>query len=133
LNFLLDTNTVVTHLRRGKSTSVSEKLATIPPANVYLCSIVVAELIYGAYRSDKPALRLKQVTEFCSRFACLDFDTRAAHEYGRIRMELEGKGTPIGPNDLLIAAIALSNAAVLVTSNFREFKRVSGLTLEDWQ
>lgn len=63
----------------------------------------------------------------------LPFDDRAADEYGRIRAYLARLGTPIGPNDLLIAAIALANNATLVTHNTTEFNRVPGLTIVDWE
>ena len=63
----------------------------------------------------------------------LPFDDRAAEEYGKVRSHLAVLGTPIGPNDLMIAAIALANHMTLVTHNTAEFSRVPGLTLEDWQ
>ncbi len=76
-------------------------------------------------------MRVQQ--EFLSRFTSLPFDDRAAMTYAEIRAELEGKGIPIGANDLMIAAIALANETILVSHNTREFGRVAGLTLEDWE
>jgi tRNA(fMet)-specific endonuclease VapC len=70
---------------------------------------------------------------FLSRFVSLPFDDRAAGVYGRVRARLEVRGTPIGPNDLLIAAIALANDVILVTRNLREFSRIDGLLVEDWE
>lgn len=70
---------------------------------------------------------------FCRRFDSLPFDDAAAEEYGRIRAELTAAGTPIGPNDLMIASIALANQLTLVTSNTAEFGRVPGLQIENWR
>jgi len=62
-----------------------------------------------------------------------DFDDQAAREYGRLRAQLEREGTPIGPNDLMIAAIALANRSTLVTHNTAEFSRIKTLQIEDWE
>jgi tRNA(fMet)-specific endonuclease VapC len=133
LTHLLDTNSCVEELRRGPSSKIAGKLAAAAPGSVVLCSVVVAELLYGAQRSSQKARTLGQVRTFCGRFVSLAFDDRAAEEYGQIRAHLAAFGTPIGPNDLLIAAIALANGLTLVTHNTVEFSRVPGLKLEDWQ
>jgi tRNA(fMet)-specific endonuclease VapC len=73
------------------------------------------------------------VAAFCSRFISLPFDDYAVTSYARIRDDLAKAGTPIGPNNLLIASIALSRGLTVVTHNTREFGRVAGLMLEDWQ
>lgn len=130
---LLDTNSCIDHLRRGPASRVTARLAAAASGSVGLCSVVVAELLYGAHRSARRAHSLSQVQAFCSRFLSLPFDDRAAGEYASIRAHLAGLGTPIGPNDLMIAAIALANGLTLVTHNTTEFSRVPGLTLEDWQ
>jgi tRNA(fMet)-specific endonuclease VapC len=93
----------------------------------------VAEFYYGAHRSIRKTKTLSQVESFCRRFQSLAFDDPAAEQYGRIRAHLASQGTLIGPNDLLIASIALANRLTLVTYNTTEFSRVPGLTLEDWQ
>ena len=133
MTHLLDTNSCVDHLRRGPSSNVTSRLAAAVPGSVVLCSVVVAELLYGAHRSARKAQTLSQVQGFCSRFLSLPFDDRAAAEYGWIRAHLAGLGTSIGPNDLMIAAIGMANALILVTHNTTEFSRVPGLALEDWQ
>jgi tRNA(fMet)-specific endonuclease VapC len=133
MSHLLDTNSCIDHLRRGPTSNVTAKLAAAPVGSVHLCSIVVAELLYGAWRSSKPPVVLAQVRAFCAPYPSLDFDNKAAEEYGKIRAHLAALGTPIGPNDLLIAAIALANGMTLVTHNTSEFSRVPGLALEDWQ
>ena len=100
---------------------------------IAICSVVKAELFYGAMRSNNPTVTLARQQQFLSLFISLPFDDFAALIYGRIRSQLAALGTPIGPNDLQIAAIALANNLTLVTHNTREFSRVSGLILEDWE
>lgn len=133
MTHLLDTNCCVDHLRRGTSSNITGKLAAAVPGSVVLCSVVIAELLYGAHRSARLAHTLNEVHTFCAPFVSLPFDDRAAAEYGQIRAHLAALGTPIGPNDLMIAAIALANGLTLVTHNTAEFSRVPGLSLEDWQ
>ena len=79
------------------------------------------------------AANLALIATLRQQFVSLPFDDRAAEEYGKVRAHLTALGTPIGPNDLMIAAIALANQLTLVTHNTAEFSRVPGLTLEDWQ
>ncbi len=132
MTHLLDTNSCVHHSRRELGSTVKERLAAAPPGSVAICSIVVAELHYGAHRSGRRTENLNQVQAFCRRFPSLPFDDKSAEEYGRIRAHLAVTGSLIGPNDLLIAAITLANNLTLVTNNTREFARVPGLRLEDW-
>jgi tRNA(fMet)-specific endonuclease VapC len=135
VNYLLDTNSWVDHLRRGPNSNVTAKLAAAPPGSVFLCSIVLGELIYGAHHGGPTHLahNLALIGALRHQFVSLPFDDAAAEEYGRVREHLASLGTPIGPNDLLIASIALANALTLVTHNTTEFSRVPGLQLEDWQ
>jgi tRNA(fMet)-specific endonuclease VapC len=130
---LLDTNACVDFLRRGTASKVDRHLAAAPAGSVVLSSVVVAELLYGAWRSTNPPAVRAQVLAFSSRFVSLPFDNRAAEEYGRVRAHLAGIGLMIGPNDLLIAATALANGLTLVTHNTTEFGRVPGLPIKDWQ
>jgi tRNA(fMet)-specific endonuclease VapC len=130
---LLDTNSCVDHLRRGQASNITAKLGAAVAGSVVLCSVVVAGLLYGAHRSARKQQTLSQVQVFCRPFQSLPFDDRATDEYGRIRAHLAGLGMLIGPNDLLIASIALANGLILVTHNTAEFSRVPGLKLEDWQ
>ena len=103
------------------------------PADVLVCSVVKAELYYGANRSSRKPETLAALEEFLSLLTSLPFDDNAARIYGKIRAELSSRGRPIGPNDLMIASIALANKVALVTHNTREFGRVDGLQIEDWQ
>lgn len=113
MTFLLDTNTCIGHLT-GRVPTITERLRRHSVRDVVLCS------------------NLAVVDEFTAPFASYPFDDQAAERYAQIRAELERMGTPIGPNDLLIAAIALSRQCTLVTSNVREFQRVADLAVEDW-
>lgn len=135
MNYLLDTNSWVDHLRHGPTSKVTAKLLAIPTGDVFLCSVVLGELLYGAYHSGPAyqASNLALIAALRQQFASLPLDDSAAEQYGKVRAHLASLGTPIGPNDLLIAAIALANGLTLVTHNTIEFSRVPGLTLEDWQ
>ena len=84
-------------------------------------------------KSLYPEKNLARQKKFVDQFVSLPFDDNAAASYSRIRAELEKAGTPIGPNDLLIATVAVSNELTLVTHNTKEFSRVAGLLYEDWE
>jgi tRNA(fMet)-specific endonuclease VapC len=130
--YLLDTNACIRLLNPGPS-PVKTRLLTIPAAEIYLCSIVYTELCYGAYKSQQTARNKLRVEQFFQQFISLSFDNTAGNQAGQIRAELESQGTPIGSNDLLIAAIAIANDRVLVTHNVREFSRIADLRYEDWE
>lgn len=130
--YLLDTNACV-QILNNTAGSVTTRLRQHPPFRIRLCSVVRAELVYGARRSSRVQANLESLQTFFSAFVCLPFDEESADEYGLIRLELERQGRPIGPNDLLIAAIARAHKLTLVTHNTREFSRVRGLVLEDWE
>jgi tRNA(fMet)-specific endonuclease VapC len=132
--FVLDSNAWIGWLRQNQPKLVA-RIAQEGTTNIVLCSVVLGELIYGAERSG-PAHRagnLQRVDHLRQQFASIPFDDRAAEHYGKVRAYLAQLGTPIGSNDLMIAAIALANQLTLVTHNTAEFSRVPGLTLEDWQ
>jgi tRNA(fMet)-specific endonuclease VapC len=133
VTWLLDTNTCVDYLRWGTSSRITRHLAHTSAEDVALCSVVRAELVFGALRSRDAAANLAKVGEFVSRFLSLPFDDDAAEAYGRIRTDLANRGLMIGPNDLLIASIARAHDLTLVTHNGDEFGRVPALRLEDWQ
>lgn len=132
MTYLLDTNTCIQFLN-GRSEAVRRRIESLYPAELALCSVVKAELLYGAAKSARAAENLARLHHFFDRFVSLPFDDAAAEAYGQIRVRLEEAGTPIGPNDLLIAAIAVSRGRTLVTHNQREFSRIEGLPLEDWE
>jgi tRNA(fMet)-specific endonuclease VapC len=130
--YLLDTNICIQHLNQ-RSNPVTERLRKIPETEIALCSVVRAELYYGAMKSRHPEQTLFKQRAFVERFHSFPFDDGAALVYGQIRADLERAGQTIGANDLMIAAIALANNLVLITLNAREFGRIAALTLEDWQ
>jgi tRNA(fMet)-specific endonuclease VapC len=130
--YLLDANACI-RLLNGTSLRLAERLEATPRSQVRLSSIVKAELLFGARRSSRVADNLRLLEGFFATLASLPFDDRCADEYGLLRAELDRAGTPIGPNDLLIAATARANGCTLVTHNVREFSRVSGLMFEDWE
>ncbi len=130
--YLLDTNACIQILNNSSATLVA-RLKQQQPGDVFLCSVVKAELVYGAHRSSRVAENLRLLKEFFAPFRSLPFDHSCAEQYGLIRRELEREGTPIGPNDLMIAATTVAHNLTLVTSNTREFSRVIGLELENWE
>ncbi len=130
--YLLDTNACVDYLRQ-RNAPVVQRIAARVPAELRLCSVVIAELYYGAHRSAQAQSNLVKVQAFVQQFLSLPFDDPAAEIYGKIRAHLARQGMLIGPYDLQIAAIALVHAATLVTHNTLEFRRVPGLLVEDWQ
>ena len=125
---LLDTNIWIA-LARNESRAV-RWLSKLSPAQVASCSVVRAELMFGARKSFRVSENLTGFQELLAPFVSLVFDDRAAEHYGVIRAMLEQAGMPIGANDLLIAAIALAHDCILVTHNRREFQRVVGLRVE---
>jgi tRNA(fMet)-specific endonuclease VapC len=133
VSYLLDTNTCIRLLNRDRNSLVSQKLATFKPTDILLCSVVKAELYYGAHKSSRRKQNLAKLESFFSQFNSVPFDDQASSRAGEIRAQLAALGTPIGPHDLLIAAIALTNNLVLVTHNTQEFSRVEGLPIEDWE
>ena len=127
---MLDTNTCILAIKSepaGLRKRFNEQSAAL-----CLSTISLAELMYGVEKSTRQEHNLDVVESFAARLAVLPFDERAAAHYGNIRGELERKGTPIGPYDLMIAGQARSEGLVLITANTREFRRVSGLRIEDW-
>jgi len=132
MKYLLDTNTCIIYLN-GRSTNIKNNFLLHNPSDIFLCSIVKAELLYGAMKSQKKYENIEKLKIFFERFESLSFDDNASMIYGRIRANLEKSGNIIGPNDLLIASIALAYNMTLVTNNTKEFKRVENLEIEDWK
>jgi len=130
--FLPDTNVWIRFLNPGANL-VKDRLLSLDPAVIRICSVVKAELYYGAMKSRRTAENLLLLDDLFVNFESLPFDDDAARKYGEIRLTLTRLGTPIGPNDLMIAAVAAAHKAVVVTNNTREFSRIQGLLLEDWE
>jgi tRNA(fMet)-specific endonuclease VapC len=132
--YLLDSNAWIAVFRR-KSVSLLEALKRRPPTDIVLCPVVLAELWYGVCRSVPPHRETneKLVNEVRATYASVPLDDAAALDSAALRAHLAAAGLPIGPHDLLIAAIARTQDLTLVTHNTVEFSRVPGLRIEDWQ
>jgi len=132
MSYLLDTNVCI-QLLNNTNSALNERLRQEEPEDIYLCTVVQMELYYGAYRSLRGEQNLALLEPFFQQFTVLLLNPEAARIAGKIRGELAKLGTPIGPYDLQIAAIALANNLTLVTHNVREFRRVVELRIEDWE
>jgi tRNA(fMet)-specific endonuclease VapC len=132
MNWLLDTNACIRYLN-GRAPKLKQRIDAASPGDVLVCSVVKSEMYYGAAKSIDPARTLANQKRFLSLFPSLPFDDAAAEVCGIMRSQLESSGQPIGPNDLLIASIALNHGITLVTHNTSEFGRVKGLLVEDWE
>lgn len=130
--YLLDTNVCVRVLR-GNSPQLLTKFSSKVPNELAVCAVTRVELLYGAEKSNKPVETLEKLLTFLHPFPSLPFDDKAAQIAGIERARLEVMGLPVGPYDLLIASIALANDFILVTHNVREFSRIVGLKIEDWE
>ena len=130
--YLLDTNVCI-HILNQRSDPIERRFRENSPDDIALCSVVKAELLYGARRSRRVQENLAVLSVFFSPLRSLPFTDRCAEEAGQIRADLAAQGTPIGPNDLLIAATARAHDATLVTHNSREFARIANLRWVDWE
>lgn len=132
LKYLLDTNACIRYIS-GRSVPLRDKMLAIPTVKIALCSVVKAEMFYGAMKSQNQIKTLTEQQNFLNQFQSLPFDDDAALIFGEIYADLAKKGTPIGGFDMQIAAIALANDLTLVTHNTKEFSRISSLKIEDWE
>lgn len=130
--FLPDTNACITLLRQ-RNPSLIARWKSVKASDIVLCSITIYELRYGAQRSSDPAREHSKLDLFLRPFISLPFDDQCARRCAEVRAQLQAAGSIIGPHDLQIAAIALQHGLTLVTHNMREFSRVAGLKLDDWE
>ena len=130
--WLLDSNVCI-HLLNARHPEIERNFRLHSPSDIALCSIVKAELIFGARHSQRVDANLQLLKRFFAPLPSLPFDDRCAEEYGLIREDLTAQGRLIGPNDLLIAAIARAYDVTLVTHNTGEFCRIPAIRLEDWE
>jgi len=131
MEYLLDTNICI-YIIKKRPQSVIDKFKTIPIGEIGISSITLAELQYGIMKSSNPEKNNIALNKFITPLEIMDFDYNATIEYGKIRANLEKKGTPIGPLDTLIGAHAKSLNLILVTNNEKEFLRIPGLKIENW-
>lgn len=128
--YILDTNTLIYYFK-GQG-QVTHNLLNTPPQEIIISTIVVFELQVGIAKSTSPAKRIQQLQQLLSKVHQVAFDQDMAVAAATIRAQLEQKGTPIGPMDILIAGTAISLQATLVTHNVGEFSRIPGLSIADW-
>ena len=131
MTWLLDTSVCVPLINRTDARAAA-RLLDHSHGSVRLCSVVKAELYFGAQNSSRLAENLQRAETFCRAFESLPFDDESAKQYGIVRARLRREGRPIGGNDLMIASIAIAHSHILVTRNMDEFSRVSGLEVERW-
>ena len=129
--FLIDSSTCVSILRNRLPRAV-ERVRASPVEQLAISSISIAELYHGAAKSADSQREIRKIQNLLTLIRPVDFGSDASVAYGFVRSVLEQKGQLIGPLDMLIAAHALAVSATLVTHNTREYRRVPGLTLEDW-
>ncbi|MFT6916709.1 MAG: tRNA(fMet)-specific endonuclease VapC [Motiliproteus sp.] len=130
LKYMLDTNIVI-YTMKNKPQAVREAFKT-HYGQMCISSITYMELVYGAENSQNPERNLQNLEGFVARMDVLPYGDAAAVHTGQIRAEISKLGTPIGPYDQMIAGHARSQGLIVVTNNSKEFKRVSGLRIEDW-
>ena len=130
MRYLLDTN-IVSNLVRDPHGRVADRIKAIGEQNICTSIIVSAELRYGTSKKASPRLTA-QVEAVLGAIDTLPLDSPTDEIYGSIRMQLELAGTPIGGNDLFIAAQAIALDHTLVTDNDKEFARIDGLRVENW-
>jgi len=128
--YLLDTN-IVSALVRDPQGHVAQRIAGVGESAIATSAIVAAELRFGARKRGSERLT-RHVETLLQALEILPFEPPADRHYAQIRWQLECAGTPIGPNDMLIAAQARAEQRTMVTANVGEFSRVEGLRVENW-
>lgn len=131
MKYMLDTNICIYSIKH-RPEKVLRKLQTIDPKEVCISSVTYAELVHGVEKSAYVEKNRLALSMLLANIEFFDFDVAAANQYGKIRAELERKGTPIGPLDMMIAGHALSRGCRIVTNNVKEFSKVSGLRIDNW-
>lgn len=131
MKLMLDTNICI-YLIKQQPPTILERFRSLPVGDIGISSITAAELAHGVSKSRHATKNRHALEQFLAPLEVAAFDQTAAWAYGRIREQLEVKGTPIGSMDMLIAAHALSLGVRLVSNNLREFRRVPGLRLDNW-
>jgi len=132
MKYLLDTNICI-YLIKKQYPEILSKLLKVGFDKIGISTITLAELEFGVANSTRSVEAQTALLEFILPFEVLDFGYNAASFYGRIRKELKDKGQPISDMDMLIAAIAMANELIVVTNNEKEFKRITGLKIENWK
>lgn len=129
--YMLDTNICIYAIKH-KPEKVFQKLQEIDPEDVCVSSVTYAELVHGVEKSAAVEKNRLALSLLLANIEIMDFDVNAADCYGKIRADLEKKGKPIGPLDMMIAGHAQSLDLTIVTNNVKEFSRVENLKIENW-
>ena len=131
--YLFDTDTLTNIVKPRPSPKLLERLLPLKQEQQYVSTITISEIVYGAEKSNRPEYHLKNLEEvLLPAVNIVGFDAKAAYVCGRIRAELERKGTPLDLADLEIAAIAIANDFTLISNNLRHFERIERLRCESW-
>lgn len=131
LSYLVDTD-VFSLMVKGQDASINTRIQTLVKGEATVSVITAGEFYYGVTHAPVSTLRDQRAQRLLDFFGLLPLDAEVAVSYGTVRADLRRAGTPIGPNDLWLAAQALAHGLTMVTRNTREFKRVKGLKVEDW-
>jgi len=129
--YMLDTNICIYAIKH-KPEKVFQKLQEVEPEDVCVSSVTYAELVHGVEKSAAVEKNRLALSLLLANIQIMDFDVNAADCYGKIRADLEKKGKPIGPLDMMIAGHAQSLDLTIVTNNVKEFSRVDNLKIENW-
>lgn len=129
--YMLDTNICI-YIAKHQPSEVKARFERLKPGQLVMSAITYGELYHGAYKSSQRARALMQIEELVQDIPVENLDVITARVYGEIRATLEGQGRPIGNNDLWIGAHAMALDVTLATNNEREFKRIAGLSVENW-
>ncbi len=117
---------------QGDHPGVRQRVTSTPSEELGTTAITTSELLFGAAHSARPAENFQTIEDFLQSLNVVAFTLDASRHYAMIREDLVRRGQLIGEMDLLIAATARAENAILVTNNVREFSRVDGLRLENW-
>ena len=131
MRYMLDTNICI-YIIKHKPKKVYKELQNHDPSEVCISSVTYAELIHGVEKSAAIEKNRLALALLLANIEIMNFDVNAANCYGKIRADLEKKGTPIGPLDMMIAGHAQSLSYTVVTNNVKEFSRVTNLDIVNW-
>ncbi len=129
--FLLDTNICI-YAINGRHPKLTEKLLSIHPSKIFISSITIGEMEYGAAKSHWGERTRQIMHAFLANYDTLPFTDQDATLFGAFRAQLESAGISIGILDVMIAAQSVSNNLTVITHNTREFIRIPGIKLDDW-
>ncbi|MFP8833021.1 PIN domain-containing protein [Hydrogenophaga sp. XSHU_21] len=132
LKYLLDSD-VFSLMVKGTDDAINLRMEVLAKGEATLSVITAGEYFYGVTHAPISALREKRARRLIDFFGVFPIGEDVSTSYGQIRSDLRAKGTPIGPNDMWLAAQAKAHGLVMVTRNVREFKRVAGLKVESWE